>query len=577
MIVIPKLAQQSLSPNLSFKDCKMVSKVGQPFQQDHLTIYDSVDLIISKLISDTFGSTSTEDIMKLNYCLNSNKGKVNLSRTCTYPCNKDALALIFQIIKLPFFVYEKSCKITDRNDYAKVFNSYLSFNVRLIIADELEIYSESLIQDQSSLILSNPKLKALSLQNLTFFLLLYTSNFQPKDLESKAEMLFALFDYNSYGFIESNSKHYISGLTAYLFFPMFLTDCLINHLIVANSSSQPESKLTSLIDTSNLKFKAEEIKMTIIYKKFLWFMTDSQLMKEFVNYVSHNYIFEGNNSKNKLNLNTFKSNIQRTNYLIFSNTELRSCLVRFAMHGKQKESALFLEEIPKLIHYHIGIVEEICLNQNLSDFNINLVKSHGLLDRFIRYESIIKSEPNYKFLHDLKKYRTWNITKIKRKAKSMKAVVIKSEIYSPTKRSPKQSKGTNDEHKLILSEMELEGFCLDNPFKMTEVSSLNIFKNNGKDKKLMFNMSVRTDTNTNTKDANQNRRGTMNESTAEAMSFICLKSRLKSPGNSTKSDQEKVKSRTKSVFVANGSTEKNSLKRQLVTEIPDCEIDDQAV
>lgn len=411
-------------------------------------IYDDIDKLVGELVNERVIPFDFTDFLKLNLIGSFKDRKLNLNNLKTIFGYAEECSLIFELMMLPFFTEEKRCDdspshFQPEGRISRAFSSYITFNIRFLIMSELDFISLKLVEGQAGLLLGKLDTCWIQHHNLILFYLIYSPNIVETTLEVKAKILFELFDSDSHGFIESTTRSYLATLKHLIYFLLFFSDALLNYSIISNcvKMSPALSKFLSFI---KFDFNTSNVESVTKYKKLLFFMIDSKLMKDFINYVSHNFIFEGRNSNNKLRIKDFMANLQKTSFNIFSPEKMRIALIGFIYRGKSKEIEFFLEEIPHLINFHHSCFED---STNSPERSINQTKykmtkksssktianSLHVFDKFVNYEAMLKSEGNFEFYRASREYNIQNLKMPRRKPKSMKFTLCNPSIIPTTK------------------------------------------------------------------------------------------------------------------------------------------------
>lgn len=395
-----------------------------------------VDKSLSDLVLESTPNISTEDLIKNSFTFTySSSHHINISALRTIIPNSNTSQVVIELLHIPFFLLDnqKCSLLNGQSDMTNALLSYAQFNLRFIILNHLKIYNKHLIRSQSDLILTKPKLNKIEQLNLAFFFLFVTKSESEGDLNSKSQILFTLFDYNCLGFIESTSKIYLMKLRSFLNFFLYFSDSFLNYFLVKDSVKAENQILGSLID--KLSIDIEESAQSIAYfKKVLLFINNKGLKKEFVNYVSHNYIFEGENSNNKINFKRFNLNLSKTNYSVLNPSEMRKSLMRFVTKAKGNEFKFFLQEFPKIVELHNNSNDEIELGMSVNTekkkhgFNVQSAVKLRMLNQLIKLEYLISSNDNFSFFKHSNEYKLKFFMKVKERVASSKFVMCPPSI-----------------------------------------------------------------------------------------------------------------------------------------------------
>lgn len=415
-----------MSTNTFQKFLQSKSSVSINQQNYCEALFEHIDQVIAETISES--PINTMDLIKLAFSLSFRSSLLKISVIESVISN--SLPLI-DLLKTVFFHYPKiTYQDADKTNYSICFKSYTTFNIRFLILNELGYYKNDLIEAESPLILNRPPLEEIAPSNLVLYFLAYSGG-SSEILDLKVSILFSLFDTSSYGFIESDSKSYLLLLRNLIYCFIFCADSLLNYYFIKQSCEIDNLPIVSILSRIRIQDDKSGLKDVCEYKKVLFFMTDTQNMKDFVNYISHNYVFEGNSSKNKLNLREFKLNLKNANYAILSPSVVRNTLARYVTKGKVKEFNLYKEELKELIRFHDERNKEECIEP---EFVSKYKKTNNFMDgsaftkqvseKLLKYESLLVEENNFRFYRGIFAYKLNSLSRVaNQKAKSMKSMI----------------------------------------------------------------------------------------------------------------------------------------------------------
>lgn len=404
-----------ISNSATNNDKSDVSKENQ-FIAKSLEPYIQVDSNLIAFISKLMKNINLTSFIKSLFCM-SFKNSKSLSQFSIknmirkYFIHNIEVNTIYEMLILPFFVLSKkknSIYDTINQKYIDSFNSYQTINIKLIIMKQFESFSIDNFELMTG-IFKNIEYSYISVSNyyMAIFFLLFTFNQAPGNnsdsntsydkkksdeiLIQKAELLFSLFDYDSRGFIESSDKSYQVFLRLIVFFSIFYSDYLLNILLVNQQLNTNSFEL--LFHNFSFEKVTNYINELVLYKKILLFMSDPNYMKDFINYISHNFIFTENRSNSKLNLKKFKEGLKETDYALFYPTKIKSLLIYYVLNALKKESKLFFEEIPKIIIHYNNLADNISDEVLLNTINHKLIKQFNMESKFAKYDSYLQ-DPN---------------------------------------------------------------------------------------------------------------------------------------------------------------------------------------
>ena len=364
----------------------------------------------------------------------------------------------------------------DKKDFRKIsYNSYLKFNLKFTILDELNIFDPrfiSKIHEDPYINIVRFEIEKVNTLDVVLFFVLYTKHHvkignsildtsntdnskksiahllhnaksdaetyykQNKEqtielLKKKSRVLFTLLDSQCKGYIKASDKDYHTIIKKIVFYSIYFADYLVNIFFKNNQD---------YLDTPEVEEAYKKVdRDTFTYKKLLFYINETKgLLKDFVNYISHNLIFNENTTDQIIDYEKFMEIMQKTQYEILFPFKIRERIISFLGYSQNSKTLLFIDEFSKLINYYDKKTNGI-VDINLRKLvNIQNMEKFCMLEHFIHYEEIISESDHFLFYKNTDKYVEREIQneieqRAFKKQNKVKNKGLKSTNYNTTK------------------------------------------------------------------------------------------------------------------------------------------------
>lgn len=331
-----------------------------------------------------------------------------------------------ELIKLPFFLYLNynlhDLYKNSKDLYFDSYKSYMNFNIKMIVLNHFHCLNKKTYSFIPTQYFNRNRLTlTIPVGNVLIYFLLFTPNqiescvFYNKELSKsilllKSNILFSILDYSSNGYINLYDKVYKYFMKILVFYCIFQSDYLINSFfsyrldmnndllynIFRSDHQSKSSKLNeSRIDIHNQSI----INDIIIYKKYIFFMSDPFYMNKFLDYITKTIIStEGNNNTHKMNRADFLNRLNVINYSIFYPLKVKEIFLYYISNALDNESKLFFSEIPKIFSYYHNQNEIGNIYYDIiSIIDFKSITKYNMYDRFIRYDLFLNNSSLFCF------------------------------------------------------------------------------------------------------------------------------------------------------------------------------------
>lgn len=379
--------------------------------------------VLDNIISNRIGSEIDLDSFVKGLFLNINNHSFSIDKFDKYLENHyetDKRKIIISWVVKPFYMYysinsanllmnserkndlgiRSMIERNSKNRGLLIYNSsYMQVIIQSIILSELKIFDLKISKEMQgdSLLINRMSSDTIQIFSIVLFFVLYSNidKMNEQDKRVKSNIIFSMFDYNCNGFIQPGDKYFQIIFKILIFHCLFLSDTLANDFLIHGKIAK-DIKDIEITNDEEITIKNSCTQDFFTYRQLLLYVCETRkLLKEFCNFISHNFIFTENTTHPKLNKDDFFNSLESNNFLILYPYKIRNMVQLFLLKSYKRKILVYLDEIPKIIQYYDSLTKGKQDKEIISLSNRNFIHYYDLENELQHIEGLFKSEDYY--------------------------------------------------------------------------------------------------------------------------------------------------------------------------------------